>query len=146
MSKHKYGKSWVIVNKHNAALMTYEYEAYFFTDKPDNTYYNIVESPDAPIDIWTVTFSSKQAALDALKDFKEEYVIVSPLQDKYDKKIELTEEEQALCEKYPSYGESFEGCIVKKSYGYCYCQTEKYWKRLRQRNARNRNRARGTKS
>lgn len=147
MSKHKYGCSWVIVNKHNAALMTYEFEAYFFTDNPDNTYYNTVATPDTPLDIWTLAYSSKTDALADLNDFKRMYAIVGPIQDKWEKKIELTEEEQELCKEYPSFGESFEGCTVKKSYGCYYAPNKKELKKRKQRrDARNRNRVRSSKS
>ena len=147
MSKHKHGYSWVIVNKHNAALMTYEFEVYFFTDKPDNTYYNTVDTPDTPLDIWTLPYSSKAEALADLSDFKRMYSIVSPIQDKWEKKIELTEEEQKLCKEYPSFGESFDGCTVKKSYGCSYVLNKKELKKRKQRkNARNRNRVRSSKS
>jgi len=147
MSKHKHGYSWVIVNKHNAALMTYEFEAYFFTDKSDNTYYNTVDTPDTPLDIWTLPYSSKVDALADLNDFKRMYAIVGPIQDKWEKKIELTEEEQKLCKEYPSFGESFEGCTVKKSYGCYYVPNKKELKKRKQRrNARNRNRVRSSKS
>lgn len=147
MSKHKNGYSWVIVNMHNAALMTYEFEAYFFTDNPDGTYYNTVDNPDSPIDIWTVTYSSKEEALANLADFKKMYAIIGPIQDKWEKKIELTEEEKKLCKEYPSFGESFDGCMVKKTYGYCYAPTKKDLNKQKQRrDARNRNRARSSKS
>ena len=70
MSKHKKEHRWVIV-KNGAALMTYEYVAFFFTDDGDNVYYNQITN-DA-IDIWSLAYKTKRDAETVLKDFKSLY-------------------------------------------------------------------------
>ena len=69
MSKHKREHRWVIV-RHGAALMTYEYMAFFFTDNFDDddkpVYYNQIT--DKSIDIWSLAYRSKHSAESMLKE------------------------------------------------------------------------------
>lgn len=69
MGKHKREHRWVIV-RHGAALMTYEYLAFFFTDNFDDddkpVYYNQIT--DKSIDIWSLAYRSKRTAEIVLKE------------------------------------------------------------------------------
>jgi len=123
MSKHKKEHRWVIV-KNGAALMTYEYVAFFFTDDGDNVYYNQITN-DA-IDIWSLAYKTKRDAETVLKDFKSLYE-----KQKLDNPEYTQEEIDNWGTKYPddpskffmpSFGEDFDGAYVAKVYNYPYAQ------------------------
>lgn len=121
MSKHKKEHRWVIV-KHGAALMTYEYVAFFFTDDGDNVYYNQIT--DDVIDIWSLAYKTKRDAEAVLNDFKSLYE-----KQKLDNPEYTQEEIDNWGTKYPddpskffmpSFGEDFDGAYVAKVYNYPY--------------------------
>ncbi len=123
MSKHKKEHRWVIV-KNGAALMTYEYVAFFFTDDGDNVYYNQIT--DDVIDIWSLAYKTKSGAETVLKDFKSLYG-----KRKLDNPEYTQEEIDNWGTKYPddpskffmpSFGEDFDGAYVAKVYNYPYAQ------------------------
>ena len=123
MSKHKKEHRWVIV-KHGAALMTYEYVAFFFTDDGDNVYYNQIT--DDVIDIWSLAYKTKSGAETVLKDFKNLYG-----KWKLDNPEYTQEEIDNWGTKYPDnpskffmpgFGEDFDGAYVAKVYNYPYAQ------------------------
>lgn len=123
MSKHKKEHRWVIV-KNGAALMTYEYVAFFFTDDGDNVYYNQIT--DDVIDIWSLAYKTKRGAETVLKDFKNLYG-----KWKLDNPEYTQEEIDNWGTKYPDnpskffmpgFGEDFDGAYVAKVYNYPYAQ------------------------
>lgn len=127
MSKHKREHRWVIV-KNGAALMTYEYMAFFFTDNFDDddkpVYYNQIT--DSSIDIWSLAYRSKRTAEIVLKE-------LSSIEKKsHEENPQYTPEEiDNWGTKYPddpskffmpSFGEDFDGAYVAKVYNYPYAQ------------------------
>lgn len=133
MSKHKRQHRWVIV-KNGSALMTYEYYVYFFSDKENEDgsldYYNTL---DDELDIWTVSFRTKQRAKDFLEMCKwayseyEKQVALIPEGEKYFSKKQLQYlEALGITEEY---AENFDGAYIAKTYNYPYAGYRKKSKR-----------------
>lgn len=131
MSKHKRQHRWVIV-KNGSALMTYEWDAFFFSDKENEDgsrdYYNTLNRD--VLDIWTVSFPTKRDAqhfLERAKWASNEYLkqaALIPEGQKY-----FSEEQVKYLEKSlgieECYAEDFEGAYIAKTYNYPYAGYKK---------------------
>ena len=113
MSKYKREHRWVIC-KNKCALMTYEGQAYFFTDKPDRSYYNLIN--ESSLDIWTVAFRAKQDAENWLNILKDLYKNGDISQGEHGVFVDSSTEEYGDI----TFNENFDDTEVVKVYNYPY--------------------------
>lgn len=124
MGKHKREHRWVIV-RHGAALMTYEYLAFFFTDKFDDgdkpVYYNQIT--DKSIDIWSLAYESKRVAECVLEE-------LSSIERKsHEENPQYTPEEKEYWEwngEMPVFNEEWgDDITIAKVYNYPYARPKR---------------------
>lgn len=122
-NKHKKEHCWVIV-KNGVALMTYEWEAFFFTDSSEG-YYNKV-SNDC-LDIWTLQFSTKLYAEEWLKTNK--YLAEKYLSPEGYSKEDIDYYGNGEEDNMPGYAESLDDAYVLKVYNHPYAHTRKKYRK-----------------